>query len=904
MKRKNLGIVAFLVILMLMSSLILLPASPVYAQTLSLTPTSGAPGTGITVTGSAFTGGAAGWVWFDSNGNSVRDATEPQVSVTTTAGGAIPSGTTLAVPSVAAGPYYVRADIPTGAPIEASASFTVLPAPSITLSPTSGAPGTGITITGSGFALSSGGVVWFDSNGNNAIDSGEPQVPVTTTAAGAIPSGITLAIPSVVPGIYSVRADIPTGAPIEASASFTVPTPGITLSSTSGTPGTVITITGSGFTPNTAGVVWFDSDGDNVRDGPPTEPEVSVTTTSAGAIPSGITLAVPSVAPSTYQVRADIPTGLTVEASASFTLLPIPSISLSSTSGTPGTVITITGSGFALNTAGWVWFDSNGDNVRDGSPTEPEVLVTTTTAGALPGGITLTVPTVAPGTYLVRADIPTGLSIEASATFTVAVLGISLSPTSGAPGTVITISGSGFTPNTAGVVWFDSNGDNVRDGPPTEPEVLVTTTTAGAIPSGVILAVPSVALGTYLVRADIPTGVTIEASASFTVLTPGISLSPTSGAPGTVTTVSGSGLTPNTAGWVWFDSDGDGVIDVGEPQASVTTTSAGAVPSGITLTVPTVAPGTYQVLADIPADGTAEASASFIVPTPSISLSTTSGASGTVTTVSGSGLTVNAAGWVWFDSNGDGVKDATEPQASVTTTSAGAIPSGITLTVPTVAPGTYQVQADIPTGSSVEASASFTVAVRAIALSPASGAPGTVITITGSGFVPNTTGWVWFDSNGDSVKDATEPQVSMTTTTAGFIPSGMTLTVPTAAAPQVYQVLGDIPIDPTVEASASFMVTPPSLPGLLLSSAIGDIILAPSTFVDVLAPGTLPFMGTIGIQSTGLRYHVDVWTGTVWNTVVGAGARNVSYPVSGFGLRITNDTTTTMTVSYVFVYLR
>jgi hypothetical protein len=62
-------------------------------------------------------------------------------------------------------------------------------------------------------------------------------------------------------------------------------------------------------------------------------------------------------------------------------------------------------------------------------------------------------------------------------------------------------------------------------------------------------------------------------------------------------------------------------------------------------------------------------------------------------------------------------------------------------------------------------------------------------------------------------------------------------------------------------------------------------------------------MGTIGIQSTGLRYNVDIWNVTIWTTVVAAGARYASYPVSGFGLRITNDTITTMTISYVVVYI-
>jgi hypothetical protein len=503
--------------------------------------------------------------------------------------------------------------------------------------------------------------------------------------------------------------------------------------------------------------------------------------------------------------------------------------------------------------------------------------------------------------YLVRADIPAGGSVEAADDFTIPIVSISLSPTSGAPGTAITITGSGFTPNTAGWLWFDSNGDSVRDAG--EPQASVTTTSAGAFPSGITLTVPAVAAGGYQVLADIPAGGSAEASTTFTIPTVGIALTPTYGASGTVITITGSGFTPNTAGWVWFDSNSDSVRDAGEPQASVATTAAGALPSGVALTVPAVAAGGYQVLADIPAGGSVEASASFTVVVRAIALSPVSGALGTVISITGSGFAPNTAGWVWFDSNGDSVRDAGEPQVPVTTMSAGAIPSGVALTIPSVAAGGYQVLADIPAGGTIEASTSFTVVVRAIALSPASGTPGTVITITGSGFTADTAGWVWFDSNGDGVRDGGEPQVSMTTTTAGFIPTGVTLTVP-AVAPQVYQVLGDIPTGGTVEASASFAVTPPPSAGLLLGSARGEIILAPGMSVEVLVPGVTPFMGTIGIQSTGLRYDVDIWTTTAWSTVVEAGARNASYAVSGFGLRISNDTTESMTVSYVIVYLR
>src|SRR4030042_1137413 len=315
MKRKIHRFFPALVVVILMMSLVLVAPSIVQAQTLTLNPTSGVPGRLITITGSGFAINTAGVVGFDNNGDGAINPGEPQVAVTTTIDGAIPARINLTVPAVAPGTYGVRADIPSGGPVEAAASFTV-PSPSVTLSPTSGVPGRVITITGSGFAINTAGVVWFDSNGDGVIDPGEPQVAVTTTAAGDIPVGTTLTVPAVAPGTYGVRADIPSGGPVEASASFTVPSPSVTLSPTSGVPGRVITITGSGFAINTAGVVGFDSNGSGAID--PGEPQVAVTTTAAGAIPAGIILTVPAVAPGTYGVLADIPVSGSVEASASF----------------------------------------------------------------------------------------------------------------------------------------------------------------------------------------------------------------------------------------------------------------------------------------------------------------------------------------------------------------------------------------------------------------------------------------------------------------------------------------------------------------------------------------------------------------------------------------------------------
>lgn len=220
-------------------------------------------------------------------------------------------------------------------------------------------------------------------------------------------------------------------------------------------------------------------------------------------------------------------------------------------------------------------------------------------------------------------------------------------------------------------------------------------------------------------RADIPQDGSVESSAGYTI-TAGITLNPTSGSSGTVITITGGGFAASTDGWVWFDSNKDSVRDAGEPQASVTTDAAGSIPSETTLTAPELAAGTYNVWADIPEGSAVEASKSFsyINPPPSMSLTPASGVMNTsVIGVSGSYFAANTAGYVWFDSDGDSVRDSEEPQVSVTTTAAGAIPPGTDLHTSSLAPNkTYQVRVDIPSGGSIEASASFTTSKTTTAL--------------------------------------------------------------------------------------------------------------------------------------------------------------------------------------------
>jgi hypothetical protein len=100
------------------------------------------------------------------------------------------------------------------------------------------------------------------------------------------------------------------------------------------------------------------------------------------------------------------------------------------------------------------------------------------------------------------------------------------------------------------------------------------------------------------------------------------------------------------------------------------------------------------------------------------------------------------------------------------------------------------------------------------------------------------------------------------------------------------------------------LITAGSTGGVTQTSVAGSALpLAASTgSITVVAQGTTAIQGTISVQSSKVGYKVQVYTGSAWIPVVASGALNGSYPISGFGVKITNATTTAMTVDYVIVY--
>jgi RHS repeat-associated protein len=352
----------------------------------SLSTTSGPVGTSVTITGTNFgSPQGSGTVSFNGTGASVTSWTATSIGV------AVPAAATTGNVVVFASGVNSNGK-----------SFTVTP--HITsLSVTSGAVGASVTITGTTFG-SSAGTIKFNATTATATTWTSTSI-VTTVPSGATTGNV----------VVTVSSNASNG------VSFTVvPAPSITsLSATSDPVGTAITITGTNFgSPQGSGTVSFNGTGASVT---------SWSATSIGVtVPSGATTG--NVVVFASGVNSN---GL------NFTVLPTPTITtLSPTSGTVGTLITITGTNFGSpQGTSTVTFNGTTANPTSWSATS---IVTPVPVGAHTGNVVVTVSGVPssgssftvlalPGSWLDQDIGSVGLAGSASyanGTFTVNASGL------------------------------------------------------------------------------------------------------------------------------------------------------------------------------------------------------------------------------------------------------------------------------------------------------------------------------------------------------------------------------------------------------------------------------------------------------------------------------------------------
>ncbi|OPY56003.1 MAG: IPT/TIG domain protein [Pelotomaculum sp. PtaU1.Bin035] len=464
--------------------------------------------------------------------------------------------------------------------------------------------------------------------------------------------------------------------------------PSLSLSPVIGPPGTPVVLTGTGFPANRTGTAWFDTDMDGQEAG---EPSVSVSSDGSGRLSAAGALNVPGTLPGYYPVRVRLSVDGSYYVTYSLFKVRQPNITIGLGSGPPGTPVIISGTDFAANASGWIWFDKNKDYGRDAG--EPAMWATTGSNGDFRGA--LIIPNVEPGSYPILADIPNDGNNDGWTSFSV-VSQFILSQNSGPPGAVIAVTGKGLG---EGIVWFDTDNDGIveADEPSTTANEAYGRITAS-------LAVPNVSQGTYPVKLSINNNV--QCTVNFTVKGQSLSLSARKGRPGDNIVVTGTLFPQNTTGRIWFDSDGNSIKDPSEIYEDVTTTNSGDFTTNIY--IPSVTPGAYAIMAEIPGGAAFKpAAAVSVMPAPSLSLNLNSGPAGTFVVVNGRDFAADTAGSIWFDIERNGEKDLNEPSITMESNEYGAFRT--VLTVPDVSPGAYGIYAAVPDWGEPEAWGDFYV---------------------------------------------------------------------------------------------------------------------------------------------------------------------------------------------------
>jgi RHS repeat-associated protein len=679
-------------------------------QITSISPTSGVPGTQVTVNGSAFratqsAGGNISYVYFNGVGAAVTNWSDTQIVAT------VPASATT-------GPVKVSGF---GANSNADVVFTTANPIITSLSPSSGPVSTQVQINGSGFGTVQGAVKV--SNINAAVVSwSDTQIVATvptTARSGAV---------SVVSGGITSNINI----------NFTVPAPQITsITPSSGVVGTQVTVNGSGFQSNQGSntfssaigyawnvVSWSDTQIVATASSLPGSNTVHVTV-NGGASNSDLVFTMPNPVVSGFS-PIGAPVGSQVQISgsgfgasqgsstASFNFTNASIISWSDTlitatvpaGATTGSVRASVGGVTSGATAAFFVSNLFANAVSPAAgPIGTQVTVTGNGFGSSQGTSTITFNNIAATSILswtdtqIVANIPTGAttggvivkvnstSSNGNPVFTVGPASVTgVNPTSGLPGTQIQISGSGFgtTQGTSSVTF--SNG--------------WTATTSGWSDTLITAAVPSSATTGWV---KVTVGGVASNTVNFTVIAPVITgISPSSGAAGTQVQITGSGFGA-TRGTSNFSFNG--------ANATIVTWSD----TSITATVPVNATAGRVWVAE--GNAYSNTNLNFTVPDPKIvSLVPASGVVGTQVTISGSSFrSSQGSNAVLFNGYTASIVTWTDTQI-VANVSAGAKTGPVTIT-----------------GSNQDVV--FTMPVPVVtSLSPSTAPIGTSVQILGSGF--------------------------------------------------------------------------------------------------------------------------------------------------------------------------
>ncbi len=399
---------AFALILSLSLLMIAIPATPALAAlmgSISLSSYNGPVGTSVTVNGLGFTPDRAYTVTFGT--------------ITVATGYCDGTGafiTVFSVPTKARGQYAVTATTSAGDACN-STNFTIRS--KVTLSASSGSVGDAVTVDGTGFKASSSVTIYFD----------DTSVGSATTDADGSFSDATFTVPERLAGTYNVKGeDADDDSP---TTIFTI-SANIIITPTSGSVGDTVTVNGTSFAISSNITLYFDAT--NVG---------SAITNATGSF-SNITFTIPSTSRGDHTIKAE--DASSNEATTTFTVAH--KIAITPTTGAPGMTVTVNGSGFGASKPITIKYNA--------------AVVTTTPATVntdATGNFTtsFTVPDSVAGTYVVEVSDGTH---SASANFAITInLVLDETTSEASPGHVgmeVTISGTGFTPNTQVKITYTS----------------------------------------------------------------------------------------------------------------------------------------------------------------------------------------------------------------------------------------------------------------------------------------------------------------------------------------------------------------------------------------------------------------------------------------------------------------
>lgn len=430
---KKFRILAVIVTLTLI--LVLVPASPVLAQSLILRPDHGEVGTWVDIDGSGFDEGEQVRFCFAKESASDGDIIDEDEDVenfeylgsrTANDNGTFDDVYTFKVPDelndgkdvvkVVGGTYYVYATDYYFV-ILAKKSFTVEGVAAITIDDDEGIVGTEVEITGEGFDNNEDIYVEYDGDEID-IESGDTD----TDSDGEFEC--TIIIPESTAGEHTITV-IGEDSDLEAEAEFTVE-PEVTISATSGAAGDTVNISGTGFGDEVDVEVLFDND-----------EVVTDETDRDGSFYASFQ--VPAIGSGTYDVDVEDDDGN--DASVEFTIATA-TISINPTEGNINSTITVTGTGFKSNTSVTISFDN-----------ESVATSTSNEYGGVSGSFNI--PVRGAGTYKVKvSDGTNAAQVDFVISTSTSISPVTSTASPGYIGTAVTVSGTGYVPATAVTVTY------------------------------------------------------------------------------------------------------------------------------------------------------------------------------------------------------------------------------------------------------------------------------------------------------------------------------------------------------------------------------------------------------------------------------------------------------------------